>query len=176
MGEVRGRFPRLFPLLLELGDWVEAQGETFRLGRPLLLSWYGPLLLERFSPLLPERDLALERLIEAAHASAQAGEEAPEGEGLLGVGRGFLEGSRAFLAGRPKEALHRYAWALGQLEALALPFPATALALLAQAQWAFRPGPKAQATARKALERARTPLARALAQAVLEHKPQGEPP
>lgn len=151
---------------------MEAQGEVFRPGRPLLLSWYGPILVERFSPLLPERELALERLIEAAYASAQAGEEAPAGGGLLGVARGFLEGSQALLGGRPKEALHRYAQALGQLEALGLPFPATALALLAQAQQAFRPGAKARATARKALERARTPLARALAEAVLEHTPQ----
>jgi hypothetical protein len=48
-----------------------------------------------------------------------------------------------------------------------LPFPATALALLALAQEGFRPGGKGQKTARKALERAETAFAKALAAKVL---------
>ena len=72
--EVRARFPRLVPLLKALGEAVEVQGETFRLAKPLRLSWFAPLFRARYSPLRPEeeRALALERLVEAAFRSAEA--------------------------------------------------------------------------------------------------------
>ncbi|WP_038055755.1 hypothetical protein [Thermus amyloliquefaciens] len=167
--EVRARFPRLVPLLKALGQEVEAQGETFRLGKPLRLSWFAPLFRQEYSPLLPEeeRSLALERLLEAAHLSAEAGEAPVAGEGLLQVARTFQEGSQALLRGAYREALHRYGEGLGLLEKEGLPFPATALALLALAQEGFRPRGKGRETARKALERARTAFAREMAQKAL---------
>ncbi|TBH20559.1 hypothetical protein [Thermus thermamylovorans] len=167
--EVRARFPRLVPLLRALADEVEVQGETFRLRKPLRLSWFAPLFREGYSPLLPEPEgsLALERLLEAAHLSAQAGEPLVEGEGLLRAARAFQEGSQALLEGAFREALHRYGRGLGLLEGAGLPFPATGLALLALAQEGFRPGGKGRETARKALERAKTPFARRLAEGLL---------
>lgn len=166
--EVRSRFPRLVPLLKALGEEVEARGEAFHLTRPLRLSWFAPLFAARF-PLLPpeERLLALERLLEAAHTSAEAGEPLVEGDGLLAAARAFQRGSEALLKGRHREALHLYGQGLGLLEGAGLPFPATALALLALAQEGFRPGGKGQKTARKALERAETAFAKALAAKVL---------
>ncbi|MCS6867951.1 MAG: hypothetical protein NZ846_07780 [Thermus sp.] len=166
---VRARFPRLVPLLKALGEAVEVQGETFRLVSPLRLSWFAPLFQEHYSPLLTqeERALAWERLLEAAHASAEAQEALLEGKGLLRVAQAFQEGSLALLRGAYREALHRYGEGLGLLERAALPFPATALALLALAQEGFRPGGKGRETARKALARAQTPFARHLAEALL---------
>ena len=75
--EVRARFPRLVPLLKALGEAVEVQGETFRLAKPLRLSWFAPLFPARDSPPRPEgeRALASERLVEAAFRSAEAGEQ-----------------------------------------------------------------------------------------------------
>jgi len=167
--EVRARFPKLVPLLKALDQEVEAQGETFRLRKPLRLSWFAPLFQREYSSLLPEeeRTLALERLLEAAHLSAQEGEPLAEAEGLLKVGRAFQVGSQVLLKGAYREALHRYGEGLGLLEKEGLPFPATALALLALAQEGFRPGGKGRETARKALERARTAFAREMAQKVL---------
>ncbi|WP_117238107.1 hypothetical protein [Thermus sediminis] len=166
--EVRARFPRLVPLLKALGEEVEAQGETFRLRRPLLLSWFAPLFAAHY-PSLPkeERLLALERLLEAAHRSAEAGETWVEGEGPLAAARAFQRGSEALLKGAYREALHRYGEGLGLLEKEGLSFPATALALLALAQEGFRPGGKGGETAKKALERAKTPFATALVMKVL---------
>ena len=46
--EVRARFPRLVPLLKALGEAVEVQGETFRLAKPLRLSWFAPLFRARY--------------------------------------------------------------------------------------------------------------------------------
>ncbi|RTH00857.1 hypothetical protein CSW14_05125 [Thermus scotoductus] len=167
--EVRARFPKLVPLLKALDQEVEAQGETFRLRKPLRLSWFAPLFQREYSPLLPEeeRTLALERLLEAAHFSAQEGEPLAEAEGLLRVARAFQEGSQALLRAAYREALHRYGEGLGLLEKEGLPFPATALALLALAQEGFRPGGKGRETARKALERAKTPFAREVAERLL---------
>uniref|UniRef100_A0A7C5VGT5 Tetratricopeptide repeat protein n=1 Tax=Thermus caliditerrae TaxID=1330700 RepID=A0A7C5VGT5_9DEIN len=167
--EVRARFPRLVSILRRLKDEVEARGETLRLGKPLRLSWFGPLFQEAYSPLLsePERSLALERLLEAAHLSAEAGEPLVESAGLLQAARAFQEGSQALLGGAYREALHRYGEGLGLLEKEGLPFPATALALLALAQEGFRPGGKGRETAKKALKRARTPFARRLAEELL---------
>nr|WP_279232596.1 hypothetical protein [Thermus neutrinimicus] len=167
--EVRDRFPKLVPLLKALGQEVEAQGETFRLSKPLRLSWFAPLFQREYSPLRPEeeRTLALERLLEAAHLSAQEGEPLVEGHGLLKAARAFQEGSQALLRGAYREALHRYGEGLGLLEKEGLSFPATALALLALAQEGFRPGGKGRETARKALERARTAFAREMAQMAL---------
>ncbi|MFD3006431.1 hypothetical protein [Thermus tengchongensis] len=167
--EVRARFPKLVPLLKALDQEVEAQGETFRLRKPLRLSWFAPLFQQEYSSLLPEeeRTLALERLLEAAHLSAEAGEPLVEGAGLLQAARAFQEGSQALLGGAYREALHRYGEGLGLLEKSGLAFPATALALLALAQEGFRPGGKGRETARKALERARTAFAREMAQKVL---------
>ena len=130
--EVRARFPRLVPLLKALGEAVEVQGETFRLAKPLRLSWFAPLFRARYSPLLPEeeRALALERLVEAAFRSAEAGEPLVDGEGLLKAARLFQAGSQALLKGDHREALHRLGEALGLLEKEGLPFPAAALALL----------------------------------------------
>ena len=107
--EVRARFPRLVPLLKALGEAVEGQGETFRLAKPLRLSWFAPLFRARYSPLLPEaeRALALERLVEAAFRSAEAGEPLVDGEGLLKAARLFQAGSQALLKGDHREALHR---------------------------------------------------------------------
>lgn len=168
--EVRARFPRLVPLLKALGDRVEARGETLRLVEPLRLSWFAPLFRAHYTPLLPEpeRSLALERLVEAAHASAAAGEPLVEGEGLLLAARAFQAGSQALLQGRYRKALHRYGEGLGLLEKAALPFPAAALALLARAQEGFRPGGKGRETARKALERAKTPFTREVLREVLK--------
>lgn len=165
--EVRARFPRLVPLLKALGEEVEARGEAFRLTRPLRLSWFAPLFAAHF-PFLSqeERLLALERLLEAAHASAE--EPLVEGDGLLAAARAFQKGSAALLQGNPREALHRYGEGLGLLEGAGLPLPATGLALLALAQEGFRPGGKGRRTARKALERAITPFARDLAARVLQ--------
>ncbi len=163
--EVRARFPALVPILKALGEEVEIQGETFRLLRPLRLSWFAPLFGRYANPLEP---LALERLIEAAHRSAEAGEPLVEGEGLLRVARAFQWGSEALLRGEARAALHAYGEGLGLLEGAGLPFPSAALALLALAQEAFRPGGKGRATARKALERNPTPWARALAEGVLK--------
>lgn len=167
--EVRARFPRLVPLLKALGEEVEARGEAFRLTRPLRLSWFAPLFAAHF-PFLSqeERLLALERLLEAAHASAEAGEPLVEGDGLLAAARAFQKGSAALLQGGYREALHRYGEGLGLLEGAGLPFPATGLALLALAQEGFRPGGKGRRTAKKALERALTPFARELAARVLQ--------
>ncbi len=139
--EVRARFPRLVPLLQALGEEVEARGETFYLKSPLRLSWFAPLFRTQYAPLLPEaeRALALERLLEAAFRSAEAGEAPVEGEGLLGVARLFQRGSEALLKGDYREALHRFGEGLGLLEKAGLPFPATALALLAWAQEASAP-------------------------------------
>lgn len=165
--EVRARFPRLVPLLKALGGEVEARGEAFRLTRPLRLSWFAPLFAAHF-PFLSqeERLLALERLLEAAHASAE--EPWVAGDGLLAVARAFQKGSAALLQGSYREALHRYGEGLGLLEGAGLPFPATGLALLALAQEGFRPGGKGRQTAQKALERAITPFARELAKGVLQ--------
>ena len=172
--EVRSCFPRLVPLLKALGDEVEARGEAFRLTRSLRLSWFAPLLAAHFAHLSQEeRLLALERLVEAAHASAEAGEPWVEGDGLLAAARAFQRGSEALLKGRYREALHRLGEGLGLLEAAGLPFPATALGLLALAQEGFRPGGKGQHTARKALERAQTPFAKELAARVLQATEQG---
>ncbi|GLV48062.1 hypothetical protein TJA_12190 [Thermus sp. LT1-2-5] len=167
--EVRARFPALAPLLRALGEELVIQGETFRLKRPLRLSWFAPLF-QAFYPLLPERErpLALERLVEAAFASAEAGEELVEGEGLLRAARAFQEGSLALLRQDAKTALHRYGESLGLLEKAGLPFPASALALLALAQEAFRPGGKGKETAKKALERARTPFAEEMVARLLQ--------
>ena len=167
--EVRVRFPRLVPLLKALGEEVEARGEAFRLTRPLRLSWFAPLFAAHF-PFLSqeERLLALERLLEAAHASAEAGEPLVEGDGPLAAARAFQKGSAALLQGGYREALHRYGEGLGLLEGAGLPFPATGLALLALAQEGFRPGGKGRRTAKKALERALTPFARELAARVLQ--------
>ncbi len=90
-----------------------------------------------------------------------------ESAGLLQAARAFQEGSQALLGGAYREALHRYGEGLGLLEKEGLPFPATALALLALAQEGFRPGGKGRETAKKALERARTPFARRLAEELL---------
>lgn len=167
--EVRARFPRLVPLLRALGEGVEAHGETFRLAKPLRLSWFAPLFQAHYSSLLPEaeRGLALERLLEAAHLSAQESEPLVEGDGLLRAARAFQEGSRVLLRGAYREALHHYGRGLGLLERENLPFPATALALLALAQEGFRPGGKGRETARKALERVRTAFALEIAQKTL---------
>ncbi|WP_135257623.1 hypothetical protein [Thermus caldilimi] len=167
--EVRARFPKLVPLLKALDQEVEAQGETFGLRKPLRLSWFAPLFQRAYSPLLPEeeRTLALEKLLEAAHRSAEAGEALVAGDGLLQVARLFQEGSQALLRGAYREALHRYGEGLGLLEKEGLAFPATALALLALAQEGFRPGGKGGETARKALERAKTPFAREIAERLL---------
>ncbi|MGC8875959.1 hypothetical protein [Thermus sp.] len=176
--EVRARFPRLVPLLKVLGEEVEARGETFRLTKPLRLSWFAPLFEAHYSPLLPEaeRALALERLVEAAFLSAEAGEPLPHGEELLEAARLFQEGSRALLLEEYRKALHRFGEALGLLEREGLPFPAAALALLAWAQEGFRPGGKAKETARKALERAQTPFAREVAERVLARATKGGNP
>lgn len=176
--EVRARFPRLVPFLRALGDKLEAQGETLRLAEPLRLSWFAPLFREHYTPLLPEpeRSLALERLIEAAHASAAAGEPLVEGDGLLRVARAFQAGSQALLQGRYREALHRYGEGLGLLEKAALPFPAAALALLALAQEGFRPGGKGRETARKAWARAQTPFVRAVVEDLLTGLPKSPDP
>lgn len=176
--EVRARFPRLVPFLKALGEEVEARGETLYLKDPLRLSWFAPLFRAQYSPLLPEaeRALALERLLEAAFRSAEAGEAPVEGEGLLGVARLFQRGSQALLKGDYREALHRYGEGLGLLEKAGFPFPATALALLAWAQEGFRPGGKGRETARKALERARTPFAREVAERVLAQATKEESP
>lgn len=166
--EVRARFPELVPFLRALGEELEIQGETFRLLRPLRLSWFAPLFqrhARREDPLWP---LALERLIEAAHASAEAGEAWVEGEGLLRVARAFQRGSEALLRGEAGAALRAYGEGFGLLEKAGLPFPSAALALLALAQEAFRPGGKGRRTAAKALERNPTPWARALAEGVLK--------
>ncbi|GAB5603149.1 hypothetical protein FJNA_16750 [Thermus sp. FJN-A] len=173
--EVRARFPRLVPLLRALGEAVEAQGETFRLAKPLRLSWFAPLFLEGYSPLLPEpeRSLALEKLLEAAYRSAEAGEPLGPEDGLLRAARAFQEGSQALLKGAHREALHRYGEGLGLLEKAGLPFPATALALLALAQEGFRPGGKGRETARKALARAQTPFARQVAERLLAQATEG---
>ena len=170
--EVRARFPRLVPLLKALGEAVEVQGETFRLAKPLRLSWFAPLFRARYSPLLPEeeRALALERLVEAAFRSAEAGEPLVDGEGLLKAARLFQAGSQALLKGDHREALHRLGEALGLL------FPAAALALLAQAQEGFRPGGKGKATARKALRRAQTPFVREVAERILSPATDPEAP
>lgn len=175
--EVRAHFPRLVPLLKALGEEVEALGETFRLTRPLRLSWFAPLLAAHY-PYLgdPERLLALERLVEAAFRSAEAGEVPVEGEGLLRVARLFQEGSLALLRGAHREALHRFGEALGLLEEEGLPFPAAALALLAQAQEGFRPGGKGKETAKKALGRAQTPFAREMAERILSPATPPSPP
>jgi hypothetical protein len=175
--EVRARFPRLVPLLKALGHQVEAQGETLRLVEPLRLSWFAPLFRAHYALLSEgERALALERLVEAAHASAAAGEALVEGEGLLLAARAFQAGSQALLQGEYREALHRYGEGLGLLEKAALPFPAAALALLALAQEGFRPGGKGRETARKALERAKTPFAREVAAWVLAQGTKAEDP
>ncbi|SDF27247.1 hypothetical protein SAMN04488243_1379 [Thermus arciformis] len=176
--EVRARFPRLVPLLKALGEEVEARGETFRLAKPLRLSWFAPLFQAQYSPLLPEeeRTLALERLVEAAFRSAEAGEPLVDGDGLLKAARLFQAGSRALLEGNPREALHRYGEALGLLEGEGLPFPAAALALLAQAQEGFRPGGKGKATAQKALRRAQTPFVREVAERILSPATDPEAP
>lgn len=177
--EARARFPRLVPILrvLEEGS-VEVRGETFRLGKPLRLSWFAPLFQEHYSPLLPEPEpsLAWERLLEAAHRSAEAGEALVAGDGLLRVARTFQEGSQALLRGQYRQALHRYGEGLGQLEKLALPFPATALALLALAQEGFRPGGKSRETARKAWARAQTPFVRAVVEGLLTGPPKSPDP
>lgn len=167
--EVRARFPRLVPLLRAVGEEVEAQGETLRLRKPLRLSWFAPLFQREYSPLLPEpeRLLAWERLLEAAHLSAEEGEALVEGDGPLKTARVFQGGSQALLKKAYREALHRYGEGLGLLEKEGLPFPATALALLALAQEGFRPGGKGRETALKALERAKTPFAREMAQRAL---------
>lgn len=176
--EVRARFPRLAPLLKALGDRVEARGETLRLVEPLRLSWFAPLFRARYSPLLPEeeRALALERLVEAAFRSAEAGEPLVDGEGLLKAARLFQAGSQALLKGNHREALHRLGEALGLLEKEGLPFPAAALALLAQAQEGFRPGGKGKATARKALRRAQTPFVQEVAERILSPATDPEAP
>ncbi len=84
--EVRARFPRLVPLLRALGEEVEARGETLYLKSPLRLSWFAPLFGAWYTPLLPEaeRTLALERLLEAAFRSAEAGEAPVEGRASSG--------------------------------------------------------------------------------------------
>ncbi|APD09171.1 MULTISPECIES: hypothetical protein [Thermus] len=166
---VRALFPVLVPLLRALGEELAVQGETFRLARPLRLSWFAPLFRERY-PSLPEgeRALALERLVEAAFASAEAGEPLVDGEGLLRVARAFQEGSQALLKGEARAALHRYGEGLGLLEKAGLPFPGSALALLALAQEAFRPGGKGRETAKKALARAQTPFAKEMAAQLLK--------
>ncbi|WP_105318524.1 hypothetical protein [Thermus tenuipuniceus] len=171
--EVRARFPKLVPLLKALDQGVEAQGETFRLRKPLRLSWFAPLFQREYSPLLPEeeRTLALEKLLEAAHFSAQEGELPAEAEGLLKVARAFQEGSQALLRGAYREALHRYGEGLGLLEKEGLPFPATALALLALAQEGFRPGGRSREIAQKALARAQTPFAREVVEGLLTGQP-----
>jgi len=175
--EVRGRFPRLVPLLKALGEEVEARGETFRLTRPLRLSWFAPLLAACYPHLLgPERLLGLERLVEAAFRSAEAGEAPVEGEGLLRAARLFQEGSLALLREAHREALHRFGEALGLLEKEGLPFPAAALALLARAQEGFRPGGKGRETARKALERAQTPFVREMAERIFSPATPPSPP
>ena len=110
---------------------------------------------------------ALEGFREAGHRAAQEGEPPAGAEGGLGVARAFQEGSQALLRGAYREALHRYGEGLGLLEKKGLPFPATALALLALAQEGFRPGGKGRETARKALERAKTPFAREVAERLL---------
>lgn len=171
--EMRAHFPKLVPLLKALGQEVEVQGETFRLRKPLRLSWFVPLFQRAYSPLLPEaeRTLALERLIEAAHLSAEAQEPLVTGKGLLQVARAFQEGSQALLQGQYRRALHRYGEGLGLLEKEDLPFPATALALLALAQEGFRPGGKGRATAQKAWARAQTPFAREMVEGLLAGPP-----
>ncbi|GGN06133.1 hypothetical protein GCM10007092_21280 [Thermus composti] len=167
--EVRARFPVLAPYLKALEGALEVQGETFRLLRPLRLSWFAPLLARAYPLLSPEEQaLALERLVEAAHLSAKAQEAPPEGEGLLRVARAFFAGSQALLEGDARTALHRYGEGLGLLEREGLPFPAAALALLALAQEVFRPGGKGKETARKALQRAKTPFAREVAARLLQ--------
>ncbi|GAA6755687.1 hypothetical protein QT17_11965 [Thermus sp. 2.9] len=174
--EVRALFPALAPLLKALGEELLIQGETFRLEHPLRLSWFAPLF-QAFYPLLPEKErpLALERLVEAAFASAEAGEELVEGEGLLKAARAFQEGSLALLRQDAKAALHRYGEGLGLLEKAGLPFPASALALLALAQEAFRPGGKGRETAKKALARAKTPFAERVAARLLQATKAEEP-
>ena len=158
--EVRARFPRLVPLLKALGEAVEVQGETFRLAKPLRLSWFAPLFRARYSPLLPEeeRALALERLVEAAFRSAEAGEPLVDGEGLLKAARLFQAGSQALLKGDHREALHRLGEALGLGEE------------------GFRPGGKGKATARKALRRAQTPFVREVAERILSPATDPEAP
>ncbi len=171
--EIRARFPVIAPWLRALGEELEIQGTRFRLRRPLRLAWFAPLFQAYYHPADPEAPLAWERLLEAAYLSSE--EEEVQGEGPLQVARLFQRGSRLLKEGAPKAALQTLAQGLAQLESLGLPFPAMALALLAQAQAAFRPGEKARKTAAKALARAQTPLARTLAEAVLAQVTKGGP-
>lgn len=175
--EVRARFPRLVPLLKALGEAVEVQGETFRLAKPLRLSWFAPSSGPGTPP--PPRGGAGPRLGAARGGRLPlggGGEPLVDGEGLLKAARLFQAGSQALLKGDHREALHRLGEALGLLEKEGLPFPAAALALLAQAQEGFRPGGKGKATARKALRRAQTPFVREVAERILSPATDPEAP
>ncbi|KGQ21200.2 hypothetical protein [Thermus filiformis] len=176
--EVRSRFPVLVPALKALGEDLEVQGETFRLRRPLSLSWFAPLFAEMDSPLLPERPLALERLFEAAVRDGLAGvlpgEEVWESPSLPVRAAAHLAlAARAYQEGEARTALQLLGKALGLLEGAGIPFPGVVLGLLALVQEAQRPGGRGRKTAQKALERALTPFGVELAQRALQHPLEG---
>ncbi|MGQ9735391.1 MAG: hypothetical protein ACUVUP_02215 [Thermaceae bacterium] len=172
--EVQAWFPVLAPALKVLREDLEIQGETFRLRKPLSLSWFAPLFLEMDTPLLPERPLALERLFEAAVRDGLSGrveEDLLESPSSFVRAAGYLAfAAKAYREGETQAALGLSGKAMGLLEGEGVPFPGVLLAFLALVQEAHRPGGKGRKTAKKALERALTPFGAGLAQRVLQSK------
>ncbi len=176
--EVRARFPVLVPVLKALSEELEIQGETFRLRKPLSLSWFAPLFAELDSPLLPERPLALERLFEAAVRDGFSG-ALPRGEVWesasvpVRAAAHLALAARAYREGQARVALPLIGRAMGLLEGVGIPLPGVVLGLLALVQEALRPGGRGRKTAQKALERSLTPFGAELARRVLQNPSEG---